>query len=306
MRRAMRPSPASRAGCSPARRSARSPTISTRRARRRSSTAMRCWSTDRPSPAVLASAPAPLRLRPSDLAVAALVLDTGEPAGRGVDRAVPTEWQFHPVSSGRRGDRGDRACPRRRRPAGPSGPAAVARQSARPGGAGAGARAARGRGARLRPRPRTRPGPLGAALLDRPGSQAAAEGDHRGRRRAAARRGGDKALVATVAAETTRIERYISNLLELGPDSDQRPLEIGGVTIDLFRRAVFKDGDEVHLTPKEYAVLAELAKHPGRVLTHAHLLRRYGARRRRGRSIICAWRFARCGRSSNATRPGRS
>ncbi len=32
-------------------------------------------------------------------------------------------------------------------------------------------------------------------------------------------------------------------------------------------------GEQVHLTPKEYAVLAELAKHPGRVLTHAHLLR---------------------------------
>jgi two-component system sensor histidine kinase KdpD len=30
---------------------------------------------------------------------------------------------------------------------------------------------------------------------------------------------------------------------------------------------------EVRLTPKEYAVLAELAKYPGRVLTHGHLLR---------------------------------
>jgi two-component system sensor histidine kinase KdpD len=29
----------------------------------------------------------------------------------------------------------------------------------------------------------------------------------------------------------------------------------------------------VHLTPKEYAVLAELAKHRGRLLTHAQLLR---------------------------------
>ena len=29
----------------------------------------------------------------------------------------------------------------------------------------------------------------------------------------------------------------------------------------------------MHLTPKEYAVLAELAKHPGRVLSHDHLLR---------------------------------
>ena len=45
------------------------------------------------------------------------------------------------------------------------------------------------------------------------------------------------------------------------------------MSIDLFRRAVSRDGHEVHLTPKEYAVLAELAKHPGRVLTHGHLLR---------------------------------
>ena len=61
--------------------------------------------------------------------------------------------------------------------------------------------------------------------------------------------------------------------VDLGPESDQQPVEAGGVTIDLFQRAVSKDGREVHLTPKEYAVLAELAKHPGRVLTHAHLLR---------------------------------
>ena len=47
----------------------------------------------------------------------------------------------------------------------------------------------------------------------------------------------------------------------------------GGVSIDLFRRAVSRDGHEVHLTPKEYAVLAELAKQPGRVLSHSHLLK---------------------------------
>jgi two-component system KDP operon response regulator KdpE len=32
-------------------------------------------------------------------------------------------------------------------------------------------------------------------------------------------------------------------------------------------------GNEVRLTRKEYAVLAELARHPDRVLTHAALLR---------------------------------
>ena len=45
------------------------------------------------------------------------------------------------------------------------------------------------------------------------------------------------------------------------------------MTIDLIQRSVSRDGIEVHLTPKEYTVLAELAKHPGRVLSHAHLLR---------------------------------
>ena len=43
--------------------------------------------------------------------------------------------------------------------------------------------------------------------------------------------------------------------------------------IDLLARRVRRCGQDVHLTPKEYEVLAELAKYPGRVLTHAHLLR---------------------------------
>jgi two-component system sensor histidine kinase KdpD len=61
--------------------------------------------------------------------------------------------------------------------------------------------------------------------------------------------------------------------LDLGAEHDQQPLLAGSVTIDLLRRSVLRDGAEVHLTPKEYAVLAELAKHPGQVLSHAHLLR---------------------------------
>lgn len=44
------------------------------------------------------------------------------------------------------------------------------------------------------------------------------------------------------------------------------------VEIDLLGRLVRKGGLEVHLTPKEYAFLAELARHPGRVLTHRQLL----------------------------------
>jgi len=59
----------------------------------------------------------------------------------------------------------------------------------------------------------------------------------------------------------------------LASQADRQLVEAGDVHIDLFRRAVSRNGAEVHLTPKEYAVLAELAKNPGRVLTHAHLLR---------------------------------
>ena len=50
-------------------------------------------------------------------------------------------------------------------------------------------------------------------------------------------------------------------------------LAIGDVSIDLPRRRVTRAGAIVHLTPKEFAVLAELARTPDRVVGHAHLLR---------------------------------
>ena len=51
------------------------------------------------------------------------------------------------------------------------------------------------------------------------------------------------------------------------------PLRYGSVEIDLGARVVRKNEKEVHLTPKEYDLLAELANNPGRVITHAQLLR---------------------------------
>ena len=53
----------------------------------------------------------------------------------------------------------------------------------------------------------------------------------------------------------------------------QPKVAIDNIEIDLLARRVRRAGEDIHLTPKEYAVLAELAKHPGRVLTHAQLLR---------------------------------
>ncbi len=83
----------------------------------------------------------------------------------------------------------------------------------------------------------------------------------------------DKATVSNIGTEALRLDRYVSNLLDLGSEADDRPIRVGNVTIDLSRRSVLKGDEEVHLTPREFALLAEFAKYPGRVLTHAHLLR---------------------------------
>jgi two-component system, OmpR family, KDP operon response regulator KdpE len=49
---------------------------------------------------------------------------------------------------------------------------------------------------------------------------------------------------------------------------------IGQVVIDLAAQQVTSGGQPVHLTPTEFALLRELAINRGKLLTHAHLLRR--------------------------------
>jgi two-component system KDP operon response regulator KdpE len=49
--------------------------------------------------------------------------------------------------------------------------------------------------------------------------------------------------------------------------------EVGDLRVDLARRQVVLRGDEVHLTPIEYRLLATLVKYAGRVVTHRQLLR---------------------------------
>ena len=46
----------------------------------------------------------------------------------------------------------------------------------------------------------------------------------------------------------------------------------GPIRIDQPRHAVTVDGTEIHLTPIEFRLLVELARQPGRVLTHRQLL----------------------------------
>ena len=58
-----------------------------------------------------------------------------------------------------------------------------------------------------------------------------------------------------------------------GAGAGDRVLEVGDLRIDLPRRGVTANGEEVRLTPTEFDLLKELALADGRVLTHQMLLR---------------------------------
>jgi len=55
-------------------------------------------------------------------------------------------------------------------------------------------------------------------------------------------------------------------------------ITIGDVEIDLVGQWVRLAGEEVHLTPTEFALLRELARNQGKLLSRAHLLRRVWGR----------------------------
>ena len=58
------------------------------------------------------------------------------------------------------------------------------------------------------------------------------------------------------------------------PASPEAPLlRFGDLAIDLARRRVTLDDQEIHLTPREYDLLRALASQAGKVLTHRMLLR---------------------------------
>lgn len=57
-----------------------------------------------------------------------------------------------------------------------------------------------------------------------------------------------------------------------GRPENTGPIVVGEVTIDLDRRQVTRSGQPVRLTPKEYEVLARLARDAGKVIGHRDLL----------------------------------
>ena len=226
-----------------------------------------------PEPTVIGAVPPGNLLTVSDIAAAALTIGEGVAAGRGTSRVQPAEWVFHPVRSSQQ----------------VLGAAGLARDDGTPPVAEdelqllgnlldqtalALERARLEHEARefagLRVRDRVR-----STLLSSIRQELAPPIAAIGRAARQLRRSGsaDKDLGSSLEGEALTLERFISNLLELAPEAEQHSIEAGGIAIDLFQRSVSKDGEPVHLTPKEYSVFAELARHPGRVLSHTHLLR---------------------------------
>lgn len=226
-----------------------------------------------PEPHVVAASPAHSILTPSDIAAAAWAIESGEPAGRGTRSVIVTEWVFYPIKSGSTvlgviglaRDDGSKPVPVEQTELLDSliDQVALALERAR-------LEVEAQEFARLREGDRVRSVLLSSIGQDLEPRLAAMSSATRALQRAGT---GDKEQVSAIGSEITKVQRYLSNLLELGPESDQQPIQAGDVTIDLFHRTVSKAGAPVHLAPKEYGVLAELAKHSGRVLTHAHLLR---------------------------------
>jgi len=55
--------------------------------------------------------------------------------------------------------------------------------------------------------------------------------------------------------------------------SESGRVAVGDLTIDYDRRRVLRGGEEIRLTPKEFELLAFLARNPDRVLTHRVILK---------------------------------
>ena len=66
-------------------------------------------------------------------------------------------------------------------------------------------------------------------------------------------------------------------------------LEFEGLTVDLSRRLVLVNDEEVKLTPIEYDLLKELVINEGKVLTHKQLLKKCGEKNTRTKTITCVF-----------------
>jgi two-component system KDP operon response regulator KdpE len=68
------------------------------------------------------------------------------------------------------------------------------------------------------------------------------------------------------------VARLQANLRRTEPGPEEAVIEADGLVVDLPRRTVQHDGEEIHLTPTEFGLLALLARNRGRLMTHRDLL----------------------------------
>ena len=68
------------------------------------------------------------------------------------------------------------------------------------------------------------------------------------------------------------LARLRAQLRDRTAEPDQAKFEANGLSLDLSARSVTLDGQPVQLTKKEFELLALLARHAGRVVTHTQIL----------------------------------
>jgi two-component system, OmpR family, KDP operon response regulator KdpE len=68
------------------------------------------------------------------------------------------------------------------------------------------------------------------------------------------------------------VARLQANLRRIAPDPEEAQVQVDGLEVDLARRTVRVNGQEVHLTPTEFDLLRQLVRNRGRLMTHRDLL----------------------------------
>ncbi len=68
------------------------------------------------------------------------------------------------------------------------------------------------------------------------------------------------------------VARLQANLRRIAPGPEEAQVRVDGLEVDLARRTVQVEGQEVHLTPTEFDLLRQLVRNRGRLMTHRELL----------------------------------
>ena len=68
------------------------------------------------------------------------------------------------------------------------------------------------------------------------------------------------------------VARLQANLRRIAPEPEEALIRVDGLEVDLARRTVRVDGEEIHLTPTEFDLLRLLVRNRGRLMTHRDLL----------------------------------